>query len=425
MILAASRTAARAGAAAARGRRAGGAFAAQASQAAASLALQVLVARELGASGLSRWALLYGGLVLVTGVMTGLVGDTLTVVDRQQRPVRAALQQWTLAGAVVLATAVTAVGAAPAGLALAGAAALWLSVALFLLEDTSRRLLMACGRFWSVVVVDGAALAGSMAVVGAVALVGGPLDLTTFFWALAAGQGLACGAAVLLLPRQERWLAGWRGADRRVVLGFGAWRAAQQTLRPGSLTLARVVVVAAAGAAAYGSVEAARLLVTPLVLLVGGAGNLLLVRFAGSGSQDRRAARRTADRAAVALLGVSVVAGGTAVALVPLVGDLVTGGSFAVSRAAVGGWVAYAATASLVLPYATLAAVRGHQASAFALRAVDSAASVGLVALLVALGAGAWTMPWALASGSLVSAAVLRWRVLASGRERSADAPAR
>lgn len=419
-----------------------GAVAAQVSQAVASLVLQVLVSRTLGEVGLSTYALLYGGVVLATAVVTGLVGDTLTVADRSLAPVRAGLAWWALVSAGALAAAAVALALALGGAAVgvAGALALGAAVAAFVLEDCLRRLLMAGERFWRLVAVDGAALVGALATVVALHAAG-RLTLTGFLVALALGQVVGGVAAVALLPRAERWLAPWRGAALAVVVGFGTWRAAQQTLRPGMLTAARALVIATLGAAAYGQVEAARLLVTPLALVVGGVGSLLLVRYArsaaeadadggadGSDAAGSRAAAarqgvRRADRAAGALLAVSVVMGGAATAVAPVLGPLVTGGRYAISQGAVAGWVLYAATAAVVLPYGALAAVLRRQRAAFVVRLADSAASVALLAVVLAAGGAAAAMPWALSAGSLVSAAVLRALVLSPGRAAGGAAP--
>src|SRR3954462_5201774 len=78
--------------------RVAGAVGAQLSQALASFALQVLAARLLGASGLGTFALLYGAIVIGTALCTGLVGDSLTVLDRSPPRIRAGLQ--TLCGLV-------------------------------------------------------------------------------------------------------------------------------------------------------------------------------------------------------------------------------------------------------------------------------------------------------------------------------------
>ena len=93
-------------------------------------------------------------LAMATGVCTGFVGDTLTVLDRGRRDIRAALQNWllvlSLAGAAVAYLIAVLGGFLTAGSALVFAGA----TAVFLIEDALRRLLMANLRFWRIVAID-------------------------------------------------------------------------------------------------------------------------------------------------------------------------------------------------------------------------------------------------------------------------------
>src|SRR4051794_7583590 len=91
----------------ARRRSAAGAVVAQFSQAAASFLLTVAAARYLGSAEFGVLALLVGALVLGTAVMTGFVGDSLTVLDRYDARIRTALELW----CVCIATGLMVVGA--------------------------------------------------------------------------------------------------------------------------------------------------------------------------------------------------------------------------------------------------------------------------------------------------------------------------
>ncbi len=68
--------------------RALGALLAQGAQAGVSFVLQVLVARLLGIEELGRFAILYGVIVIATGIVSGVVGDSLVVLDRGDGVVR-------------------------------------------------------------------------------------------------------------------------------------------------------------------------------------------------------------------------------------------------------------------------------------------------------------------------------------------------
>ena len=399
-------------------RPAAGALAGQAGQAVAGLALQVVAARELGAAGLATFSVVYGAMVLATAVCSGLVGDSLTVLDRHRPDVRAGLH--------VGAVAVSAVAALVGGLlALATdlvpvwvAPLLGLATAAFILEDTLRRLLMATGRFWSLTLVDGSALVLGLGVL-AVAARSGPLTLTSFVLAVLAGQTGAAVVAWALLPASERPRGPWRRPALSEVAAFGTWRALAQTIRPAMLTLLRLVVIGAAGAAAYGPLEVARVYTAPTLVLVAGMGSFLLPHFVALRPQGAAAGLRSADRAALGLtLGVAGICV-VALAGLPWLGPLLTGGGYAVPAAAVAGWSVYAAASATLLPYSSLASVHGRQRQVLLLRSLEFTSLLGVVVLLLAGGDGGatWT-PLALALGPLLTAVAVRQWVLAPG-ERS------
>src|SRR5690554_5775061 len=130
-----------------------GGIAAQGSQAGASFVLQILAVRLLGLEGLGVFAALYGIVIVATGVATGFVGDSLTVLDRSVTAVRAGLQTW-WAGLSAGLGLIVAAGAWATGMVEGRTAlAFGLATTLFLLEDALRRLLMATLRFWSLVLV--------------------------------------------------------------------------------------------------------------------------------------------------------------------------------------------------------------------------------------------------------------------------------
>jgi O-antigen/teichoic acid export membrane protein len=339
-------------------------------------------------------------MVMATAVSTGLVGDSLTVLDRSDPRVRSAL--WRIGWIVVTGSAglgfalTVTLGALP----LQACVAFALAMAAFVTADLGRRLLMANLRFWSLVVVDGVGLGVGLGFLGLVAL-SRELELTHLLLAVTLTQVTAVAIAVTMLPGHERGRprSGW-GAWR-AVLGFGSWRAAQQFVRPTMLNAARWVVLVAAGAAAVGELEAARIFVAPAMLLVQGFGSYLFSSYAADRDQGARVLLGRADRAASVMLGSAVVVGAGAALLLPVLGDLVTAGRFDLNVAAVLGWACYAASCAAVLPYGSLAAVRGQQQLVFLVRVADSLLSLGLVAALVLL-AGldfGWT-PWLLSAGS-------------------------
>ena len=389
---------------------------AQFSQAVTSLLFALLGLRVLSAADFAVLGLLLGGLVLSTAVMTGFVGDSLTVLDRRDPRVRGALQWSALVLSLGLLAAATWVTAA-SGLLGAGTALLFgCGVAAFTLEDIGRRLLMANLRFWSVVAVDLVYALVAGAVLGLSARGPGALGLEDFLAALLAGQVLALVSAVLLLPKDERRWAQWRGAALGEVFSFGAWRAAHQAVRPGALTLVRSIVLASTGAATLAAFEASRVYVSPALLLMQGSGSFLLATNAQERGRSSLEAVRAADRAAALLASAGLVLGLLLVVLLPWLGPVLTGGNIALTPSSVASWSAVAVASGLAMPYGSLATVRARPQRLMAVRLTDTAVSLTLVLVLVAVpGETGPFLPLALALG-ILTAAVLQRRIVSSER---------
>lgn len=407
-------------------RPASAAVAGQVSQALAALVLQVAAARFLGAAGLATFSLIYGLLILVAGVASGMVGDSLTVLDRAEPRIRAGLHVWALlvAGGAGL---VGGVAAAVTGVVPPWAAVvLGLAVTAFVLEDTLRRLLMATGRFWSLSGVDVTSL---LVALGTLVLcaAAGPLTLGSFLVALLAGQTVAGVVAWVLAPAGERPRGPWRSPDLRTVWSFGVWRAATHTVRPALLTGLRVILVGLVGAAAYGPVEAARMYTAPCLMLVTGLGTFLLPHYVATRDQSVDRTLRSADRVALWLAGA--VAGTAAVAVVfqPVVEPLLTGGAFPMPVLAVVGWGVYAAASAVLLPYAGLATVLRRQRLVLMVRLLEFAGLVGVWAVASFVDGGENWGPMVLGVGPLLAALGIRQGVLrpiARGRGPVERAPA-
>ncbi|WP_369136680.1 hypothetical protein [Modestobacter versicolor] len=404
-------------------RPATGALAGQVTSALAGLVLQVAAARALGAAGLATFSLAYGAIVLATAVSSGLVGDSLTVLDRTDPGIRAGLHVSTalVSGTAGLAGCVlgVATGVLPAWAGLLLGAA----TAAFIVEDTLRRLLMAAGRFWSLPAVDVTSLVVALATLLVADRTGG-LSLASFVLALLAGQSAAAVVAWAVLPAAERPRGPWRHPALGAVVSFGSWRAAAQTIRPALLTLLRLLVVAVAGAAAYGPLEAARVYTAPTLVLVAGLGSFLLPHFVSLRPAGPAAGLRAADRAAAGLALAVGAVGVLALLALPWLGPVLTGGGYAVPAAAVAGWSVYAVASAVLLPYSSLASVHGGQRRVLALRSFEfvSLAAVALL-LLVVDGGVPWT-PLALTLGPVLAAVAVRRAVLLPLVRSTADRPA-
>lgn len=384
------------------------ALVAQATQTGVSFLLQVAAARALGADGFGIYALLFGAVVMTTAVTTGLVGDSLTVLDRRDDRVRTALVVLA-AVSVVAATVLAYAGAALwTSMATSECLAFGLATGAFVAADLIRRLLMATLHFWRLVAGDLVSLVVTAAAVLVVLTRPDEPTVTAFLLVLAAGQ-VACGlAGLVLLPGEERTLGPWGRPDLARVLRFGTWRAAQQFVRPTMLNVMRWTVLAVAGAAAVGELEAARVYVAPAMLIVQGFGSYLLSSYAASSDHTLRSLLARADRAAVVMLAATTAASLVSVLALPLLGPLITGGSFELDVVAVIGWAVYAGSCAAVLPYGSLAAVRGRPGQVFGIRVADSVLSIAMLVTALLLGS---STPWAplwIAFGSFVGGALCR-----------------
>jgi len=390
-----------------------GAIGAQLAQSMASLVLSIAAARSLGAHGLGVFGLLSGGLTLATALATGLVGDSLTVLERGTRHVRAGLQIVALSCAVA-AGLVSALTCWAAGLLTWQLSLVFgLGSAVFVFEEFFRRLLMATLRFWSVMAVDFSSLVATvvwLALVGAVS----HIDMMQILLALLASQVFALGIAVILMPASERvFVTAWRGADVKSVFRYGAWRAGQQGVRPGMLTAMRILVAIAAGTAAYGRLEGARVYAAPTLLIVNGIGGFLFATYAAKRHLPLIRLIHHADKGAAAMFGAVLLSGAVALAFLPFAGKLVTGSRFSIDAVAVYGWVVYSASAGLLMPYGSLAAVTGMHVKVFMLRLLESVISLAaVIAVVFVFRVSSSWVPLAMTLGPVVLAVIIRQYML-------------
>lgn len=396
-------------------RNAVGAIGAQGAQALGSFVLQILVVRSLGLEGLGTFSILYGVLVLVAGILTGFVGDSLVVLDRRETAVRSALQQSAI-GLSLVAGVISAIVLGATGLVTLPQA-VWFAIAvvLFGLEELMRRLLMANVLFWRVAAIDLSAFLGSLAFVGIGVLLH-RVDLDLFLIAIALGQVVAILLGVVLLPRAERFLAGFVRGEYRLVAAYGMWRSAQQFLRPGLLTVVRSLVTIFVGLAATGLLETARVYVAPAMLIISGLTSFLFVSYARNKAAGVTSQLRRADRSVGILLSITALMSVAFLVALPFFGPLLFGTT--PQLLAVIGWLAYAASVSAVTPYGALAAVGGRQAFVFAIRVSDTLLSMIAVAVILALGLQPSIAPIALSIGSIAGGLAIRAFILKPEAQR-------
>ncbi len=382
------------------------AVAAQGLQAGISFVLQILVLRVLGIDDYGRYAVLYGIVVLVMAVLSGLVGDSLVVLHREEPRIRAALEGFALilslaAGVIAAGVAILLRFADPLeGLAFG------VGLISYSIMEIVRRLLIAHMMFIRAAVADAIGFACAVAVLLTGQWLSG-LSLWIVLSATAVGQAVGCLVGWRMLPPSERVLVPIRQPDFTAVWRYGSWRGLQQTLRPALFTVVRVLVISFVSLTAVGLLEAARTYVSPLMIVVGSLSSLLFVRFANLAKAGRAGSLREADRVVVALLLLSIALGGIALLLAPWAGPFIF--KIELDQLSVIGWIAYGISVAMVTPYGALSAVTGRQTTVFFVRLADTALAVGIATAALAGGASFRTVPFALAGASLLGGVALRY----------------
>ncbi|GIH69079.1 MATE family efflux transporter [Sphaerimonospora thailandensis] len=392
---------------------AGGSVLAQVVAALSSLLLQLIAARELGSAGFAAFTLLIATLTVITTLHTAWVGDSLTVLDRFDPRVRAALAASsvaTLALGAVVGTVLAIVLDAASG---PGVVLFGVLVVLWLLEDTGRRMLAArleFGRLAANAVVDFVVV---FVVLGAFWLAGA-LRLETVLAAMCAGSLAGVVLAVISLPREELAWPGLRRADLRGIVAFATWRTAQAGLRPLTLMLSRVAIVAIVSSVALAAIEGARLLLAPALTLINGVGAFLLprmVRLRQSGTPLRL---RLALSASLALTALTAVGGVVVVALAKPLEPFITGGNFPIEPIAVAGWAAYSVSIAATLPISMLATAYRYSRLVFVVRLIESVVGITLLLLVLALRPDLVNLaPFCIGMGGVVTSVILVVRLRA------------
>lgn len=397
------------------GRRAGGALVSQFVVAGGSLALQVLAARNLGAAGYGVFAILLGIVITTNAILTGWVGDSLTVLDRFEARVRAGLLTSQLLGVSVAVAAAITASLALGLMPLSGALLFGLVVALWITEELGRRLFMARREFWHLAANDVCYVTAALASLGLWAFLENQLTLVSFLSAMAVGSTVAIVLATVQLPTTEFKPATVSWSGFREVSRFAAWRSAQLGLKPLLLLVVRVAVATFTSRAVLGSIEAARLLLAPATTFVAGVGSFLLSHYSSDADHRPRTQPAVICKTIAVLLLVVIVMGTAAVLLLEPLTGLLTQSRFPIDGGVVWGWTAYAAAfAAGVPPALALVALRASR-DVFILRLVDSLIALVGVVTVLALGLPD-LVPWALAVGGAAGAGLLCVRLFREAR---------
>lgn len=397
------------------------AIASQGIVAASSLMLQIIALWKLGDKGLGQFALLFGILVTINSIQSGWLGDSLTVLDRFDPGVRRALVRSQVAIVGLVFGASTLLALPIGGVSRSTAVLFGLASTAWVVEETMRRLLIARREFNKLVVNDASFALGSFALVGFVVISGSTFALETLVLALLAGAVVSIAVGVIQLPPVELSRGILGPAKMTEVASFAIWRAAQVGLRPGSQTIVRFIVVWVASEAALGQLEAARLLLAPVLTVVNGAGVYLLPTY----SAQARERRQLRPGVPVAMLAVAAMAAGygtIAIALRSPLTDLLTDGTTQVTLTALLAWTAFSIGFGAGVPAGNALVATGRSRDAFTIRIVDAVVGVATsVAIAVVFGTDA--TPFGLAVGTAVGA-VLLLRRLGSPVEPGSQFPA-
>ena len=382
-------------------------LASQGVSAVASLLLSLIAARELGAAGLGTFTVLWAVLVFYNSAQTGWLGDALTVLPRFEPGVRRALfrYQVSILGIAFLVGAMSSVVLDAGGVSTA--ILFGLALLLWVAEETGRRLFLARLEFGELLVNDTIYATVAVGLALALRFRGGPYTLNYLLVAMIAGSVASIIAAMVRLPREELRRPPPGDARMAEVASFGAFRAAQISVRPLALLVMRGIVLAIAGASAVGRLEVGRLIVAPAITLVGGAGAALLPLFRRDlnseeeGVSDAGPMRKLLVRSTV-LLGIGcALCSIIGLALAGTLAKHITSGEFELNRLAVLTWGLFTVAFGLGVPAGNAAVAQGQAKAAFWIRVADSAVGLAIAGALVIVGAE-WAPPLGLAIGALL-----------------------
>jgi len=385
-------------------RNASAAVASQLLNAGGSFVLQIAAARTLGAKGYGSFALCTATLILVSAVHSAWVGDTLTVLDRFDRDIRRALVTSQILSMAASAIVAVAVGLSIGHLSARGTTVFAALCAMWVLEETGRRIFGARLQFWQLVINDSTYVAFTLLAALASRLILHRVSLDALIASMGAGALAAVVAAMFQLPKEERTVPRPGLVALGTVSSFALWRAGQAGLRPLSLLSMRILIVAFASRSALAAVEASRLALAPVIAFVGGASDFLLPLFA---VDERHQRRSISVRTATILMVGSVAAyGAVVVALSGELTHLLSAGSFRIERGTVVSWTAFTAAFAFGLPASAVLVARRKPRAVFVARLLDSILGTAVAAVLIVVAHPGFA-PAGMAIGMALGGAVL------------------
>lgn len=365
-----------------------------------SLVMQVIAARELGLAGYGAFAVCVALLTTSVALYSGYIGDALTVLDRHDRSIRAVLVSSAATGlsvAFVVAAGLVLVldlGDWRVALIYGGMMVAWL------VEETGRRILIARLQYWRLVCNDAAYVGMTFVTLILLLAAGRELTLGLMLASMAIGCGSAALVALVQLPSSEYRKLSLGDVRAAGVARFAIWRSMQATLRPTQLLVARILLLQLVSLSAVGAIEAGRLVVAPMQMVLNGAAAFLISTGAAEARRDRAGYRRN-GRVAAGLVALTLSGGALASAASHPLGELMTGGP--VPHLLVLGWAAYFAMWAASLPFTAELTVRKLSRPVFLARLVETVAGLGLVAAVLSAGGSSELIPWLLAASAFAN----------------------
>lgn len=367
-----------------------------------TLAVGLVVARELGAAALGQFGLLFVVLTLFVAIQGAWVGDALAVLpsDETSRAGIATTQWLHVLAALVFGPLVVFVGA-NGGLWVAllfGAA-----TAAWELREYGRRALMARLAFGRQIVSDMSYLVLSIGVLILLLLLDALTPATVWLSMLIGGSGSALVAQLLLPQGQRLQLPRRTMTGVAAVTRFGCWRGAHAATGYVAQVGVRYAVVLAGSLAVLGAIEAARIVVAPVLILLASVMNVLLPVFA----RRKAAVRARALHACAAVLSLAcLLYGVVVVAMADQLTELLYGGSVVPPLSALISWVLVATSVAISTPYTVSVLVNEGSKVVFNAKALGSLLGIGVAAAICLVGAPVMA-PLGLAAGNIVSAGML------------------
>jgi hypothetical protein len=151
----------------------------------------------------------------------------------------------------------------------------------------------------------------------------------------------------------------------------------------------------------------------PAMLVVGGINSYLFASYARTKSAPLGGVLHRADRTVATLVAITAAVGIAAVAALPILGPVLSGGDYDLSIVAVASWSLFVASIAAVTPFGQLASVRGNQRRVLSIRVADSVVTLIAVVIALALGLAVMWVPLILAIGSIAGGMTIRIMVLA------------